>query len=78
MWTNEEVPHGIPYNHMTGHTKCGRHVAYVPYVAGRRCGRVTVQVDDMGQCLAATWPSHGLPHGSKKMSSEGQLSKIQK
>jgi hypothetical protein len=73
---------------MTVHTATWRAVRDVedtwhPYhtwqadVAGRQCGRVTVQVGDVGECLAATWPSHGLPCGSGQMPNEGQLPEIQ-
>jgi len=39
---------------------------------------VIVQVDDVGQCLVATWLSHGLARGSGKMPNEGELPEIQK
>jgi hypothetical protein len=54
----------------------GRHVASVHTwhgdVAGRRHGRVTIQVNDMVQCLVVTWPSHGMPCGSGKIPNEGR------
>jgi hypothetical protein len=40
--------------------------------------QVTVQLIDVAQWLDATWPSHGLPRSSGKMSNEGPRNKFQK